>query len=51
MILGDLPLGFAQSGGIGKALRHGLASHAASEAELRVMSRVVAFRAVPNHSA
>src|SRR2546429_9005088 len=32
--------------GIGKGLRHGLAGHAASETELRVMSGVVAFGAV-----
>src|SRR5256884_7041233 len=44
--LGDLLLGFAQGGGIGKGLRHGLAGHAASETELRVMSGVVAFGAV-----
>src|SRR5580700_3150502 len=44
--LGDLLLSFAQGGGIGKGLRHGLAVHAASETELRVMSRVVAFGAV-----
>jgi hypothetical protein len=44
--LGDLLLGFAQGGGIGKGLRHGLAGHAASETELRVVSRVVAFGAV-----
>jgi hypothetical protein len=44
--LDDLLLGFAKGGGIGKGLRHGLAGHAASEAELRVMSRVVAFGAV-----
>src|SRR5439155_26277588 len=42
----DLLLGFAQGGVIGKGFRHGLAGHAASEAELRVMSRVVAFGAV-----
>jgi len=44
--LSDLLLGFTQGGGIGKRLRHGFAGHAASEAELRVMSRVVAFGAV-----
>jgi len=44
--LGDLLLGFTQGGGIGKGFRHGLAGHAAGEAELRVMSRVVAFGAV-----
>src|SRR5438552_7897019 len=44
--LGDLLLGFAQGGGIGKGFRHGLAGHAASETELRVMSRVVVLGAV-----
>src|SRR5580700_737142 len=44
--LADLLLGFTQGGGIRKGFRHGLAGHAASEAELRVMSRVVAFGAV-----
>jgi hypothetical protein len=44
--LGDLPLGLAQGGGIGKGLRHRLAGHAASETELRVMSRIVAFGAL-----
>jgi hypothetical protein len=44
--LGDLLLGFAQGRGIGKSLRHGLAGHAASETELRVVSRVVAFGTV-----
>ena len=44
--LGDLLLGFTHGSGIGKGLRHGLAGHAASEAELRVMSRVVASGAV-----
>jgi len=39
--LGHLLLRLAQGGGIGKGFRHGLAGHAASEAKLRIMCRVV----------
>src|SRR6266852_249133 len=44
--LGDFLLCLAQRGGIGKGFCHRLAEHAASEAKLRVMSRVVVFGAV-----
>ena len=43
---GDLLLGLAQGGGIGKSFRHGLAGHPASETKLRFTSRVVMFGAV-----
>src|SRR5947199_4468366 len=46
MKLGDLLLRLAQRRGIGKALRYRLAGDAASEAKLRIMSRVVVFGAV-----
>src|SRR6266699_148180 len=44
--LGHLLLRLAQRRGIGKALRYRLAGDAASEAKLRIMSRVVVFGAV-----
>src|SRR5713226_3611475 len=44
--LGHLLLRLAQRRGIGKALRYRLAGHTASEAKLRIMSRVVVFGAV-----
>ena len=46
MKLGDLLLRLAERGRIGKGLRHGLAGHAAGEAKLWIMSRVVVFSAV-----
>src|SRR5207253_7354956 len=44
--LGHLLLRLAQRCGIGKALRYRLARDSASEAKLRIMSRVVVFGAV-----
>jgi hypothetical protein len=42
----DLLLGFAQSGGSGKTLIHGLPVHFAAQAELRIMSRIVGLGTV-----
>ena len=44
--LGDFLLRLAQRGGIGKGFCHRPAGHAACEAKLRIMSRVVVFGAV-----
>ena len=44
--LGDLLLRFAQGGGIGKAFRYRFAGHAAGEAELGIVPRVVVLGAV-----
>src|SRR5205807_10237129 len=44
--LGDFLLRLAQRGGIGKGFGHGFTRHAASQAKLRIMSRVVVFSAV-----
>ena len=46
MKLGDFLLRLAERGGIGKGFRHRLAGHAAREAELWIVSRVIVFSAV-----
>ena len=46
MKLGDLLLRLAERSRIGKGLRHRLAGHAAREAKLSIVPRVVVFSAV-----
>jgi len=46
MKLGHLSLGFAESGGAGKAFGHRLAVQAAGETELRVMARIIGLSAM-----
>ena len=46
MKLGDLLLRLVERGRIGKGLRHRLAGHAAREAKLWIVPRVIVFSAV-----
>jgi hypothetical protein len=46
MKFGDLLLGFAQGGRVGKRFGHRLASHPAGKAELGIMTRIAGFGAM-----